>query len=144
MNWTVFKEAILQYCERRSVAFYNLFFIALQHFPSVAVRDGSGSLIAYEVMHHYGGMGVLHVHPDHRSKGLAKYVTTKLARHLLDKGDDAFCFIEADNPGSATLHDKCGMTPARNTAWCVYIPSGDFSSSKSAWLPESLKTLGKA
>ena len=81
----------------------------IRHFPSVGIRDSQGQLVAWEMTYFIGCMGMLHVLPEHRGKGLAQYVIYKLGKKLLAQGRKVYSFVADDNTASKKLHEKCGF-----------------------------------
>jgi ribosomal protein S18 acetylase RimI-like enzyme len=56
-----------------------------------------------------GWINRLSVLPDHRNRGIAKALMAEAERWLLDQGIGLFaCFIEGENPGSASLLTSLG------------------------------------
>ena len=56
-----------------------------------------------------GHTGALWVDSEHRSRGLAKFVTVDLAKKLFSLGQNVFVCIETDHDVSMKLHEKCGF-----------------------------------
>ena len=78
-------------------------------FPSLAVKDASGRVVAGMLTYNNGSMGALWVDAEHRRRGLAKYIVTGLAIKLTGCGMKAFVNIKSDNTMSIGLHVKCGF-----------------------------------
>lgn len=74
------------------------------------VEDRDGNLVAWTLQHTSGFLGMTFVKPEHRNKGLGKYVTVVLARQIID--EDGFCLvaIEEDNAISVRMHEGLGFT----------------------------------
>ena len=81
----------------------------IENRPSVVVKDKEGNLIGWEVVHYFVSPGMLKVLPEHRGKGIGKYIVYALAKKLLDQGHTMYVHIEKHNTGSIHLHQKCGF-----------------------------------
>ncbi len=93
-----------------------------QH-STVAVRDPSGKLVAYEMIAPHGTMGMLHVDPGHRRKGLATFVINLLSTRMKDAGLKRFIHVQLDNAVSIKLHEKCGFALRSVTVvWLFFKP----------------------
>ncbi|OWF36640.1 uncharacterized protein LOC110441387 isoform X2 [Mizuhopecten yessoensis] len=78
---------------------------------SVGVEDeGSKTLVAWSLQQLYGYLGMTFVQPEHRNKGLGKYVTTRLARMMIDKNGFCMAAIGGQNTPSISMHLKLGFT----------------------------------
>ncbi|XP_013391723.1 glycine N-acyltransferase isoform X2 [Lingula anatina] len=86
----------------------------IENFPTVALFTAQGQCIAYMIANEHGGMGMLHVTPEHRGKGCAKYVITTLAKKHVQVGHYPYLYIETDNEASLLLHLKCGFHLVEN------------------------------
>lgn len=86
----------------------------IENRPSMAVREKDGTLIAYELIHYAGQFGLLYVKPQHRGKGIAKYLVAEMARSRIKTGHDAFVVIAEDNILSKNIHIKCGFKEVEN------------------------------
>ena len=90
--------------------------------PSVCIRDREGKPVAYEVTFYYGAMGMLHVDPAHRGRGLAKYVTTRMARKHLERRPFAYILVEDGNDVSENLHRKLNFESKDTVTFIFYSP----------------------
>ena len=93
----------------------------IKHFPSIGIRDNEGKLVAWELCYFFGGLGMLHVMPEHRGKRLAQYVICELAKKLISQGRNVYCFIIGENEASKRLHEKCGFYEEAGTTSVVGI-----------------------
>lgn len=84
----------------------------IENFPSVALFDGEGHLVAWELTTHFGVMGRLFVTPEHRGKGYAKYIISALAQKCFAKNIRPFVNLELGNEGSIRLHQEMGFKKA--------------------------------
>ena len=84
----------------------------VKHMHSCGVRDQHGNLVAFELQTSFGLLGSLFVDPEHRGKGLGKYVMAKLAKKVQDDGQTVFCHIEKQNKLSLKLHTDFGYEVA--------------------------------
>ena len=80
----------------------------VKHMHSCGVKDKNDDLVAFELQTSYGALGMLIVEPEHRGKGLAKYVVTKLAQTVQEDGQLVYTTIEIDNKLSLKLHRDIG------------------------------------
>ena len=94
----------------------------IANYPTVCLRTRSGSAVGWFIGQRYGALGMLHVLPEFRGRGLARYLVTTLARKVLDSGGQAFVCIEQGNDASLKLHEKCGFTVCDHICWLLYQP----------------------
>jgi ribosomal protein S18 acetylase RimI-like enzyme len=64
------------------------------------------SYVGWSVEQHYGGIGMLFVHPEFRRQGFASTLVKLMARRAIDKGIDPFAIIEVQNNKSRQLFEK--------------------------------------
>ena len=97
---------------------------AIKYFPSVAVHDASGKLVAFELIAGYCNMAILYVYPEHRGRGIGAAITCELAKKMIEIRGKAFLHITTENDISRALHKKCGFIHAGgSTCWQIYVPS---------------------
>ena len=99
---------------------------------SCGVKDENDNLVAFELQTGYGTTAMLFVDPDHRGKGLGKYVMAKLAKILQDEGQTVFCHIEKVNKMSLKLHTEFGYEIAEGgvVTWSRCYPNDGKSCQK--------------
>jgi len=88
------------------------------------IRNGPGYCIrrrrepvAWGLVHDDGSMGFLHVLEAHRGQGMARTLTTALARRLLGIGIQPFMYIVTGNAASIRLTESMGFTRAGRFSW---------------------------
>ncbi|KUI65968.1 hypothetical protein VM1G_01430 [Cytospora mali] len=88
--------------------------------PSVAIRDGQGTLVAWGFMGVAGTLSTLHVEEPYRGKGIAKAVATKVFREH-SFGDDGWgsADVHIDNIQSQAVCKSLGAEKGWRTAWTV-------------------------
>ena len=92
-------------------------------YPSVCIYGQDGTPVSWALQNFYGFLGHLHTEEGHRGKGIGKYVVTLLARHVLDKTENAYVAVEKSNLTSITLHEKLGfkrLSASMDFTWMVY------------------------
>ena len=67
--------------------------------------------------HDDGSMGFLHVVEQHRHQGMARTLTTALARRLLRLGVQPFLYILTNNTASLRLTTSMGFSRAGRFSW---------------------------
>ncbi|XP_064613176.1 glycine N-acyltransferase-like [Liolophura sinensis] len=88
----------------------SVFKFWIENYPSVALFDAEGQLVAWELTTHFGIMGRLYVMPEHRGKGYAKYIISTLAQKCFAKDIKPVANLELCNYRSIRLHQKMGFT----------------------------------
>jgi ribosomal protein S18 acetylase RimI-like enzyme len=90
--------------------------------PSVGLYKNK-TLIAHMLGQYDGSLGILYVHPSHRSRGLAKYVVANLARQMIESQGFAYVHVVANNQISYEMHKRCGFKDVENVLWLPYRPA---------------------
>ena len=101
----------------------------IQHFPSVAVRNRKGQLVAWSFRHFHGTVGHLYVMESDRGKGLGYYVLCKIARILAELSDSGYVYSNfvKDNVVSYRIHSKCSFKKHDLTLRTLFIEDQDKS-----------------
>ncbi len=84
--------------------------------PSCGIRRRN-ELVAWGLTHDDGSMGFLYVLPEYRGKGLARALTTALARKLLRRNIRPFMYIVRDNRASVSLTSSMGFERCGTLYW---------------------------
>lgn len=84
--------------------------------PGCGIRR-KGRLVAWGLLHDDGSMGFLHVIEEYRGQGLARAVTTALARRVLRLGQTPFLYIVKTNTPSIRLTESMGFTRGGEFGW---------------------------
>ncbi|XP_054267110.1 uncharacterized protein LOC128989548 [Macrosteles quadrilineatus] len=64
------------------------------------------SYVGWSVEQHYGGIGMLYVHPEYRRQGYAAALVKTMGKQAVLKGIDPFAIIEENNNMSRNLFEK--------------------------------------
>ena len=67
------------------------------------------------------------VDSEHRSRGLAKFVTVDLAKKLFNLGENVFVCVETDHDVSMRLHEKCGFKRMEDQQLVMWMRAQTFS-----------------
>ena len=96
----------------------------INHMPTICIRNThDDKAVSWCLLHEFGAMGMLHVLTEYRGKGLAQYVVTRLARRLMDSGQQSiYVAVEKQNVTSLELHRKCGFCVTDDIKWMAYWP----------------------
>ena len=96
----------------------------ITNFPTVSLRDASSTPIGWFITQNYGAMGMLHVEPEYRGRGLAKHLVGLLTKLTLTSGQSAFVIVEDDNVTSRQLHVRCGfrLLDGEDVSWVLSKP----------------------
>jgi ribosomal protein S18 acetylase RimI-like enzyme len=81
----------------------------ISHLPSVSIETEDGRPVAWELLHEYGGVGMLYVEPEYRRGNLGSIVTRTLAEKLVKDGQLVFASVNANNEASVNFHHKNGF-----------------------------------
>jgi len=84
--------------------------------PGYCIR-GKGAPVAWGLTHDDGSMGFLHVVEQYRHQGMARTITTALAKRLLRLGVQPFMYIVRDNAASLRLTAGMGFSRAGRFSW---------------------------
>jgi ribosomal protein S18 acetylase RimI-like enzyme len=84
--------------------------------PGYCIRR-RGMPVAWGLTHDDGSMGFLHVVEQYRHQGMARTITTALARSLLRLGVQPFMYIVAANRASLRLTAGMGFSRAGRFSW---------------------------
>jgi 8-oxo-dGTP diphosphatase len=84
--------------------------------PTCAIRV-KGKLAAWALTHADGAMGILHVLDEYRGQGMARSITTALARRILKRGLKPFLYIVRKNVASTTLTESMGFKRYGEYCW---------------------------
>ena len=84
--------------------------------PGYCIRR-KGIPVAWGLTHDDGSMGFLHVVEAYRGQGMARALTTALARRLLSIGVQPFMYIVTGNSASIRLTASMGFTRAGRFSW---------------------------
>ncbi|HTW91171.1 MAG TPA: GNAT family N-acetyltransferase [bacterium] len=84
--------------------------------PGYCIRR-KGQPVAWGLMHDDGSMGFLHVVEQYRHHGMARTLTTALARNLLRRGIQPFMYIVTTNRPSLRLTASMGFSRAGRFSW---------------------------
>jgi len=84
--------------------------------PGLGIRINR-RLVAWGLTHDDCSMGFLHVLPEHRGRGLARALTTALARKLLGLGVRPFMYIVQENRASVVLTASMGFERCGTICW---------------------------
>ncbi|XP_038664771.1 glycine N-acyltransferase-like isoform X3 [Scyliorhinus canicula] len=94
----------------------------LEKFPSYCVLDETDNPVSWILTYQYGAMGLLYTLPEHRRKGFAKLLVTKMVKVLQNLGQPIYCFIDEENTKSYQLFEKLGFKEAPDIrfswSWC--------------------------
>jgi GNAT superfamily N-acetyltransferase len=85
--------------------------------PTCAIRR-NGKPAAWAITHDDGAMGILHVLDEYRGQGMARSITTALARRCLKAGVKPFMYILTDNKASISLTEAMGFD--RRGVYCWF------------------------
>ncbi|MEO0108768.1 MAG: GNAT family N-acetyltransferase [candidate division WOR-3 bacterium] len=88
----------------------------IQSGPTAAIRR-RGQLVAWALTHSDGAMGILHVLEEYRGQGMARSITTALARRCIKAGIKPFLYIVKTNVASIRLTESMGFTYSGEFAW---------------------------
>ncbi len=80
--------------------------------------DGD-TLAGFIGIHNEGCMGLLHVHPHYRRRGIGKLLETHMIDRLLSLGQIPYGSVLADNVASLALQRSLGMTVSVFTFRCL-------------------------
>jgi GNAT superfamily N-acetyltransferase len=84
--------------------------------PGYCIRR-KGKPVAWGLTHDDGSMGFLHVLEAYRGQGMARTLTTALARRLLRSGIQPFMYIVTGNAASIRLTASMGFTRTGRFSW---------------------------
>ncbi|XP_078413008.1 glycine N-acyltransferase-like isoform X2 [Cetorhinus maximus] len=84
----------------------------IANFPSYCILDETGNPVSWLLTYQYCAMGLLYTLPEHRGKGYAKLLVTKMVKTLQKLGYPTYCFIEEENGKSYQLFEKLGFKKA--------------------------------
>ncbi|XP_041073534.1 glycine N-acyltransferase-like protein 3 isoform X1 [Carcharodon carcharias] len=84
----------------------------IANFPSYCILDETGNPVSWLLTYQYCAMGLLYTLPEHRRKGYAKLLVTKMVKTLQKLGYPIYCFIEEENGKSYQLFEKLGFKKA--------------------------------
>ena len=84
--------------------------------PTVALLD-EDRLVAFVLTHSDGSMGVLHVMPAQRRRGLGRQVLTALMQELRHRSAPVFGYVAVGNAPSAKLVESLGLRAVQRGAW---------------------------
>ncbi|XP_048392048.1 glycine N-acyltransferase-like protein 3 [Stegostoma tigrinum] len=94
----------------------------IANFPSYCILDETDNPVSWLLTYPYGAMGLLYTLPEHRRKGYAKLLVTKMVKFLQNLGYPIYCFVEDENSRSYQLFQKLGFNEAPEIhairAWC--------------------------
>ncbi|XP_072363860.1 glycine N-acyltransferase-like protein 3 isoform X2 [Scyliorhinus torazame] len=94
----------------------------LEKFPSYCILDETDNPVSWILTYQYGAMGLLYTLPEHRGKGFAKLLVTKMVKVLQNLGYPIYCFVEEENTKSYQLFEKLGFKEAPDIRfswpWC--------------------------
>ncbi len=88
----------------------------IENGPGYCIRR-KGEPVAWGLTHDDGSMGFLHVVEAYRGQGMARTLTTALARRLLNIGVQPFMYIVTGNSASIRLTASMGFTRAGRFSW---------------------------
>lgn len=88
----------------------------MQAGPTCAIRH-KDKLVAWALTHADGAMGMLHVLDEYRGQGLARAITTALARRCLRHGIRPFLYIVTKNKASISLTESMGFDRYGTYCW---------------------------
>lgn len=91
----------------------------ISHFPSYCITDGQGQPVSWILVYDYCALGLLHTLPEHRGRGYAKVLISRMARRLHAEGYPVYCFVEEENTRSHKLFRNLGFIedPSYRAAW---------------------------
>ncbi len=75
------------------------------------------TLAGWVLTHDDGAMGMLHVLPKFRKRGIARALVTDLTKKIRDKGFLPYTYVEPSNTASMELVKSLGFVPDRNIHW---------------------------
>ncbi|NVO11061.1 MAG: GNAT family N-acetyltransferase [Bacteroidales bacterium] len=81
-----------------------------------AYRQGQ-TLAGWVLTHDDGAMGMLHVLPNFRKRGIARALVTDLIRKIRNIGLMPYTYVEPSNTASMELVKSLGFVPDRNVHW---------------------------
>ena len=91
-------------------------------FPTVAIRDNHGNLVAWSFTHIDATIGNLFVIEKHRKKGIGAFVLTEITRKLATTYGYALSNIVWGNKDSFKLHEKCGFKLSSDLGYRLVLP----------------------
>uniref|UniRef100_A0AAY4A3X1 Glycine N-acyltransferase-like protein n=1 Tax=Denticeps clupeoides TaxID=299321 RepID=A0AAY4A3X1_9TELE len=90
---------------------YNSVLGYISNHPSLCVMDeGGGGPLSWVLVYHHLALGLLYTLPQHRRKGYAKTLVSRMAGRLLELGYPVYCFVEEGNSASYGLFTSLGFT----------------------------------
>ncbi|XP_020365750.1 glycine N-acyltransferase-like protein 3 isoform X3 [Rhincodon typus] len=100
----------------------DLLDITSEHY---CILDETDNPVSWLLTYPYGAMGLLYTLPEHRRKGYAKLLVTKMVKVLQNLGYPIYCFIEDENSRSYQLFQKLGFkeAPEIHAIWTWCQPS---------------------
>ena len=94
----------------------------LELYPSSGITTESGQLCGWVLTYPYGAIGIMHVMPEFRRRGLAKAIVA----HHIEKwtvygwGCQPFCYIVDDNSASKSLFEALDFQTVGDIMWVGY------------------------
>ncbi len=91
---------------------------------SLGVRQKTtGQLVGWMLEREDGSLGMLHVHPDHRGKGIGTVLIQKLSEEVLTQREAVYVDIEPGNRKPIKLYERCGYEiDSAQLTWINYKP----------------------
>ncbi len=76
-----------------------------------------GRLVAWGLTHDDGALGMIHVLPEARRRGLGAAILTTLAHLVCERGRLPYSHIEDDNAASVAIHLRAGFEAGETVRW---------------------------
>ncbi len=91
---------------------------------SLGVRQKTtGQLVGWMLEREDGSLGMLHVHPDHRGRGIGAVLIQRLSGEILTQREAVYVDIEPDNIKPVKLYERCGYEiDSAQMTWISFKP----------------------
>jgi ribosomal protein S18 acetylase RimI-like enzyme len=89
--------------------------------PSASlVHAETGQVAAFALVHAYGSIGILHVFPAHRRRGLARAILDRMAHLLVAAGRPVFANTVVGNDAGMALMEAAGFVDEGGDSWLFW------------------------